>query len=461
MHQHPTVRRLGGATLPLLLALSACSGEGSAESPATPPVPATPPPVQPADPSPAPQQPPAQQPGAVESGQYPDLFVEAGYPAAQVQARVEQAFQQLFHGDPRNQALYYPQPANANGPKAYILDVNNNDVRSEGMSYGMMIAVQLDRKQEFDAIWNWAMTHMSHDDPAPPAHGYFAWSVRTDGVANDEMPAPDGEEYFITALYFASARWGDGEGIYNYRAWADRILHDVLHREPITGATSTSPRATAVNLFDKEAGMVRFTPDLANSAHTDASYHLPAFYEVWARLGPEADRPFWQRAAQVSRDYFNKAAHPRTGLISEYGNFDGTPWSAPWNPGSSDFRYDAWRNAMNWSVDWSWWRADPRQVELSNRLLGFFRSQGMERYSSLYTLDGRSLGGGQTTGLVAMNATAALASDDPQRLDFVRALWNRPVPEGQGRYYDGMLYMMALLHCSGQFRAWLPQPAGD
>ena len=35
---------------------------------------------------------------------------------------------------------------------AYVTDVLNKDVRTEGMSYGMMIAVQLDRKKEFDRL---------------------------------------------------------------------------------------------------------------------------------------------------------------------------------------------------------------------------------------------------------------------------------------------------------------------
>jgi oligosaccharide reducing-end xylanase len=56
--------------------------------------------------------------------------------------------------------------------------------------------------------------------------------------------------------------------------------------------------------------------------------------------------------------------------------------------------------------------------------------------------------------LVAMNATASLAADHPRRLDFVRALWEQPIPTGRYRYYDGMLYMLALLHCSGEFRAY-------
>ncbi len=393
--------------------------------------------------------------GSAETGVYRNLFVEAGYDAADVEARVNAAFRQLFHGDSATETVYYPAGANAHGLMAWIHDVNSDDVRSEGMSYGMMIAVQLDRKQEFDAIWNWARTYMYHSAPDHPARGYFSWSVRTDGVANDQMPAPDGEEYFITALYFAAARWGSGSGIYDYATEADRLLTDILHRDTITGPTNRGTM-TAINLFDTATKMVRFTPDVVNADHTDASYHLPAFYELWARVGPARDRAFWRKAARASRDYLYHAAHPVTGLTPDYGNFDGTPWAAPWRPESADFRYDAWRTVMNWSMDWAWWARDPRQVELSNRLQAFFEREGMETYESLYALDGRKLGGGQTTGLVAMNATAGLAADHPRRREFLDALWQRAVPTGRNRYYDGMLYLMAFLHCSGQYRVWMP-----
>ena len=34
---------------------------------------------------------------------------------------------------------------------AYIEDTGNHDVRTEGMSYGMMACVQMNRREEFDA----------------------------------------------------------------------------------------------------------------------------------------------------------------------------------------------------------------------------------------------------------------------------------------------------------------------
>jgi oligosaccharide reducing-end xylanase len=39
---------------------------------------------------------------------------------------------------------------------------------------------------------------------------------------------------------------------------------------------------------------------------------------------------------------------------------------------------------------------------------------------------------------------------------FVEALWNAPIPNGQNRYYDGTLYLMSLMHCSGRFRIIMP-----
>ncbi len=365
--------------------------------------------------------------GAFATGRYRNLFVEAGHSPAETKVKISGRSSNCSTAIRRARRCTSPRAENANGPLAYIHDIGSNDVRSEGMSYGMMIAVQLDKRAEFDALWNWAKTHMHHDDPASPAYGYFSWSLKPDGTPNDEMPAPDGEEYFATALYFAANRWGSGEGIYDYRAEADRLLTDMRHRQEITGPT-VKGEMTAGNLFHPEHAMVRFTPDVVNWEHTDPSYHLPAFYELWALWGPEADRDFWRQAATASREFFQRAANPQTALTPEYANFDGTPWLAPWNPRSANFHADAWRTAMNWSVDWAWWAKDPREQELSDRLQAFFESQGIDNYVNHYTLDGQPLGSERSTGHVAMNAVASLAATQPRSKEFVEALWNAPVP---------------------------------
>lgn len=63
---------------------------------------------------------------------------------------------------------------------AYIEDTGNHDARTEGMSYGMMMCVQMDRKEEFDRLWKWAKTYMYLEEGENA--GYFAWSVQPDGT---------------------------------------------------------------------------------------------------------------------------------------------------------------------------------------------------------------------------------------------------------------------------------------
>jgi len=40
---------------------------------------------------------------------------------------------------------------------------------------------------------------------------------------------------------------------------------------------------------------------------------------------------------------------------------------------------------------------------------------------------------------------------------FLQALWGTPVPSGGQRYFDGMLYLMNMMHCAGEFRIIEPR----
>ncbi|CAG0937714.1 Reducing-end xylose-releasing exo-oligoxylanase Rex8A [Thermoflexales bacterium] len=407
----------------------------------TSPPPAPPTATPPREPTPAPEPTGLPKPvGAFESGQYRNLFKEwLGKSEAEIQQKIDQAWQQLFYGDDDEQRVYYP----VGRDMAYIKDIGNDDIRSEGTSYGMMLAVQLDKKEEFDRLWKWAHTYMLQKDG--PYKGYFAWHNKLDGEQIDANPASDGEEWFVMALLFAANRWGNGEGIFNYQVEAQKILDTMLHKnEENTGL--------ATNMFDPETKQVVFVPSGRNATFTDPSYHLPAFYELWA-LWADKDNDFWKEAAQGSRAFWKTAAHPQTGLMPDYAEFDGTPNR---DPEHKDFRYDAFRNAANVAQDWAWFAADPWQVEQSNRLLDFFRAQGLDTYGSLYTLNGKPLAGDRSPGLMAMNAVAGLAADPEKSKDFVQALWDLDIPSGHWRYYDGLLYFLGLLHVSGNYRIYTP-----
>src|ERR1700722_12682246 len=360
--------------------------------------------------------------GAYKTQKYRDLFAELGHTPEESRAKIEKAFQQLFHGDGQEERVYFETGANQNGTLAYITDWANNDARTEGMSYGMMIAVQLDKKREFDALWNWSKTYMLITDPSNPSVGYFAWSMGTDGSPRSTGAAPDGEEYYVMALYFAAHRWGNGKGIYNYQAQADRILRGMRHHPVLTGtgpfrihpddapfvqpdhpwpsinndrmaaeakaagrpwppsSPDHPPRQVTVGpMVDETHAMIRFVPEI-NAPGTDASYHLPAFYELWARWGPKEDRAFWAEAADVSRELFVRVTGADTGLAPDRNNLDLSPLAGR-DGKAVQFGYDSWRTVSNWSVDYSWWHKDPQEPVLSDRLQKFLFGQGIHDFA--------------------------------------------------------------------------------
>src|SRR5580658_3096261 len=158
-------------------------------------------------------------------GPYRNLFHELlGRSDAEVDAKIDGAWTQFFRGDADTQRLYYPVA----GDMAYVPDVASHDVRTEGLSYGMMICVQLDHRDEFNRIWRWAKVNLYHT--SGPMAGYFAWHADFAGRQLDPGPASDGEEWFTMALFFASHRWGNGEGILNYEGEAQALVRTMLHK---------------------------------------------------------------------------------------------------------------------------------------------------------------------------------------------------------------------------------------
>ena len=384
------------------------------------------------------------QKGAFFTGNYQNIFKELlGKSDAEVKEKINAAFNQLFFGNDSTLRIFYP----VGSDMGYMLDVNNNDVRTEGMSYGMMIAVQLDKKELFDRLWNWTKTYMQHKNGE--RKGYFAWQCTTNGEILSPGSASDGEEWFVTDLFFAAARWGNGEGIYNYKKEAQEILDAMLSK-----TESSDDRNVVTNLFNKKEKQIVFVPNGEADDFTDPSYHLPHYYELWAKWA-DKENIFWEEVAAVSREYLKKAVYPITGLAPDYSKFDGTPFN-PLGGGNDNFQFDAWRVGMNIAVDYIWFGKDEWAVTQSNRMLNFFYSKGVHTYGNVFSLNGEKSSGDHSLGLVTSNAVAALASTNGNRKDFVQELWDAKTPTGRYRYYDGVLYMLGLLQVSGNFRIYDP-----
>ena len=390
--------------------------------------------------------------GAFATRRYRNLFAELGYKQKDIDKKLKSVFESVFYGPDK---VYFE----VGDSMAYISDIKNHDVRTEGMSYGLMIAVQFDRKDIFDRLWRWGKKYMQHQEG--PLKGYFAWSCKTDGTRNAQGPASDGELYYVTSLIFASNRWGNSTGI-NYLAEAQNILDCSMQK---IGMERVAP------LINLEHQLITFTPDPFGGRFTDPSYHVPAFYEVWARWAEDGRSEFWRACARKSREYLHKSIHPVTGLNPDYNNYDGTLLGSKRVIGDA-FRFDSWRVPMNIALDYSWACADRKwQQEYGNKIQNFFYSQGIDSFVDQYNVDGTTvtelLGAGgykklrHSLGLVATTAAVSLVCTHDKSREFVDRLWNvKHVPYDDGyfdAYYDGLVRVFAFMHLSGNYRIIFPQ----
>lgn len=373
--------------------------------------------------------------GAFYTGVYPNFLAEVGVSDEAAREKAARAFHTIFF-DPEENFCHQKDP-----DAWCLVDTGNNDARTEGMSYGMMMCVQMDRQDIFDKLWSFSERYMLLDKG--PNAGYFRWSVGIDGTPFSEGPAPDGEEYFAMALFMASARWGDGEGSFCYSARAREILRHALHQhETVPGGEP---------MWEPENAYIRFVPGMTIS---DPSYHLPHFYELFAMKADEADRSFWKKAAEASRHYMKISAHPVTGLSPEYADYSGKTvllFKKPWV-----YYSDAYRVAENIALDHLWFGPDPGLDAVASRLQEFFARQDLSDLRA-YELDGtpQSEPAMHPTAIRAVLGAASIAAGGPSRLRFLKEFADLPMRRGKRRYYDNCLYFFCLLMLTGNYRIYL------
>jgi oligosaccharide reducing-end xylanase len=370
---------------------------------------------------------------------YPNPFRDLlGKTEAAIDARIQGAFEQLFHGLPDSQSIYFPLGQD----EAEIRDIYHGDVRTEGMGLGMMICVQLGRRDEFDRLWR----HAKRELRATGANdGYYeSFCDNVDGLTSTPCIDPFGMEQFAMALVFAHGRWKSA-GSVDYAADALELLDVMQNKERMNGGIVEQ----VTNVFHADTKLASHEPKLSAWSFTRPSIEIPAYYALW---GAATGNEFWLAAADAGRAYTKLVSHPTTGLVPVRAYLTGQPVTgAGWDA----FRHEAYRTEINLALDGIWFPgADPWVVDAANRLIGFFASQGLETYGKAYTLDGNVLDPTREVALVAANGAAAAIATRAERLGFVQAVWDMETPSGQARYYAGLLDLLSLLVLGGRFQVY-------
>jgi len=265
----------------------------------------------------------------------------------------------------------------------------------------------------------------------------------------------------VTALLFASNRWSNNSGI-NYYAEARRIL-DAMWKKDGTGGVT--------NVLNIEHKQITFVPDKGGYGWTDPSYHVPAFFEIWAEYAKDGHEQFYRDCADTARVYLHRACNRPTALNSDYAEFSGKPRNF-WKMQPA-FRYDSWRVPMNIAMDYSWYAKDTKwQQDYGKRIQNFLFCRGINTFEDQFMLDGSlpvqeeilDAGGFKklrhSLGLVATSAAASIMGTQAKSWQFVDGVWNaklEPYSDGYfDPYYDGLLYLFSLMHLSGNYRIITP-----
>lgn len=241
---------------------------------------------------------------------------------------------------------------------------------------------------------------------------------------------------------------------------------------------------------------------------SDPSYCLPAFYGMFATVGPKEDRATWRRIAKHARmRYLPRALgqiadspndNRRTAISPYQTLLDGTQYDAEHESGHVTSG-DGLRTPSNVGLDFLWWSdgsaefayhkkiantlqsflADPTAANPKMRMAPFGKGGWPYDYNrfwyGVYYTNGKdwvivnSAAQGNNSSnhneaSTGMNAVISHASTIPERWKFVEELWGCHQPRASTDfakktygepYWDGTLYLLGLLETAGRMRPWI------
>lgn len=363
---------------------------------------------------PAPEQPP---------------LVGIGISPEAIDERVNEVYDQLFHGDPSTESVMRWVEDDT---EAYIFDIAEGDIGLDAFGYGLLASATLERRDDFDALLAFVRNKMRIRTGSYA--GYLSRGCNLEFQC-DEGTSPDATAFVVTALLVASQRWAEAGGE-KYLEFARELLGALVGR-------NSAPNVT--DMFDSRSNLVVYAPVGNNASITSPGYVMPAFYDAWARFDPErAER--WHAISAASRDYLARAAHSETGLYPWKSDFNGKPLGGR----DGQFNFETCRAFLHIALDYSWNQADQRQVDIAERALEFFNAQGVDNVYVAYELDGTRVGRDPSEAMKAMVAALGLVAPLESSRAYMEWLWEAPTPTGRYRYYDGMLYLLSLLALGGK-----------
>ncbi|HEY2407358.1 MAG TPA: glycosyl hydrolase family 8 [Polyangiaceae bacterium] len=312
-----------------------------------------------------------------------------------------------------------------------------NSTVSEGIAYGMIIAVMIDDQPLFDGLYQYALAFANE-------RGLMNWYIAPDGQAPLGVGgATDSDEDIAWALLMADRQWGGcGALADSYRAHALRQIERVWEYEVDHGQWPDM-----LLPGDDWRGRNVFNP----------SYFAPQQYRLFAELSGNSG---WLRVidrgyAIIDNSLSEKNGNRDNGLVPAWCDDAGTPVEA--FPGAMmNYQYDSARLPFRIAQDWAASR-DPRAAAYLAKTSAFFAEIGANAIVDGYTLKGEPAPDPRAArpnpgSAVFVGSAAAGAMHDARYQTFIDQAYAR-VNTGnllaRSRYYNHSWTVLSLLMFTG------------
>jgi endo-1,4-beta-D-glucanase Y len=314
-----------------------------------------------------------------------------------------------------------------------------NSTVSEGIGYGMLLAVYMNDQQLFDQLWKYEQMWVGKN-------GLMDWYISGNGVDRLGMgAASDADEDMAWALLMADRQWG-GSG-----SLSDTYLNVAKHE--------------IEQIFDNEIfeyKLLKPGDSWGDATTVNASYFAPAYYRVFAKVSGNDN---WNQVLQTSYDTLAKALNATNGnlsngLVPAWCTSDGVPNPQVFIAAPTNYQYDSCRTPFRIGFDYCL-NGEPRAQSYVAKTSQFFSAIGAKKIVDGYNLDGSpnpQSSSGQSAAFVGPAVVGAMGN--ASYLGFVQdgyedvASLNLLVG---GDYYDESWTVLSLLMLSGNFLDYTTQ----
>ena len=243
-----------------------------------------------------------------------------------------------------------------------------NSSNSEGIGYGMLLAVYANDQNTFDNLWKYEQLFLDN-------HGLMNWYISPDGnTVLGTGAATDGDEDMAFALLMADKRWG-GQGSLSttYLAAAKAQIGLIWQYE-----------------VDPNHAYVLTSGDQSDGSVINISYFAPAYYREFGQATNAA--PNWKKVIDecytvISATLNAQNGNSQNGLVPAWSTPAGVPMTPPGTSMPLYHQLDSCRTPFRLGEDYCW-NAEPRALTYLQKITGFYASVGVASMVDGYDLNG-------------------------------------------------------------------------